>query len=163
MNSVRATVISTLSVFVMVGVSGCILFWVSQKVQEAERRQAELMSSIRNEKEGLRVLKAEWDYLNNPERLEALSAQYLNLVPASVGTMIRPDQKIPDAPLFPDDPEKAIYVSTKPPADKPKKAAPQPVAASASAPVLQSATPTHEPKFDDVLNNITKSGGGVAR
>lgn len=55
------------------------LFNVSQSVQNAEKRLADLQRNVLREKKTLRVLRAEWDYLNRPARLEELSRTYLDL------------------------------------------------------------------------------------
>lgn len=60
---------------------GAVLFHTSQKVTDGRGKLAELQSNIRAEEESLRVLQAEWSYLNQPERLEKLSRQYLELSP----------------------------------------------------------------------------------
>jgi len=46
---------------------------------------AQLESQINDEQTTLRVLGAEWEYLNSPARLEVLSGEYLELVPAEDG------------------------------------------------------------------------------
>ncbi|MBL8639301.1 MAG: hypothetical protein JNK24_02990 [Alphaproteobacteria bacterium] len=87
--------LSTLLVLMMVIVSGSSLFWVSQKVQQLERQQKSLTAQIAEEKEGIRVLTAEWDYLNRPERLERLSQAYLGL------QELTPDQLLNHANYIP--------------------------------------------------------------
>lgn len=52
---------------------GAVLFWTSQSVQDVERRLAQKKSVIAQEKESIRVLSTEWDYLNRPQRLEMLA------------------------------------------------------------------------------------------
>ena len=49
---------------------GALLFTVSQDVQSIERDIRTVDNSVDNEKEALRVLRAEWHYLNRPDRLE---------------------------------------------------------------------------------------------
>lgn len=58
--------------------SAIVLFWVSQNVQKTEREIYNLERSIDREEEMMRVLKAEWSYLNRPDRLETLADQYLD-------------------------------------------------------------------------------------
>ncbi len=55
------------------------LFWTSQSVQRAEFQLSNAAQSNEAEKETLRVLSAEWDYLNRPERLEALTLNNLDM------------------------------------------------------------------------------------
>ncbi len=50
--------------------TGFLLFVVSQRVQSIERDIRTVDKLVDNEKESLRVLTAEWYYLNRPDRLE---------------------------------------------------------------------------------------------
>lgn len=52
--------------------AGALLFWASQSVQQVEKRLSLAEKNLERENESLRVLVAEWDYLNRPERLEKL-------------------------------------------------------------------------------------------
>ncbi len=69
--------LSTLFVLMVAVLSGVALFWVSQQVQQLERDQRLIRQQVSSEQEGIRVLSAEWDYLNRPERLEYLANRYL--------------------------------------------------------------------------------------
>lgn len=51
------------------------LFVVSQKVRSVEYSIHLVDKNVDTEKETLRVLNAEWHYLNRPERLEAIAKQ----------------------------------------------------------------------------------------
>ena len=66
--------LTTTCIFSAVLVSGSLLFVVSQKVQSTERDINFLETKITREKESVRVLEAEWAYLNRPDRLEKLAA-----------------------------------------------------------------------------------------
>jgi hypothetical protein len=57
------------------------LYHTSQRVHDSGEKLAVLMRETSREEESIRVLQAEWSYLNQPARLEKLSAQYLKLVP----------------------------------------------------------------------------------
>ena len=57
------------------------LFHVKYKVQTLEDDLRRLNAGITAEQEQLHVLRAEWSYLNQPERLQALSARHLTLSP----------------------------------------------------------------------------------
>ncbi len=74
----RIVKISTLIAVSCAFISGATLFWVSQKVQKAERDIARLEKEKNSEEEMMRVLKAEWDYLNRPDRLETLAKEHLD-------------------------------------------------------------------------------------
>jgi cell division protein FtsL len=59
------------------------LFHVKYKVQALEEELARLNSQIVHEQEQLHVLRAEWAYLNRPERLEDLNSRFLGLAPVT--------------------------------------------------------------------------------
>lgn len=66
---------------------GALLFRTSQRVTDGRAQLTALEDKIAQERESIRVLAAEWSYLNQPERLERLSRQHLRLAPAK-GTQI---------------------------------------------------------------------------
>lgn len=49
-----------------------LLFQTSQSVQSLEDELQDIEAVNKREKEEIRVLSAEWDYLNNPARLEKI-------------------------------------------------------------------------------------------
>ncbi|MDP9195802.1 MAG: hypothetical protein M3O22_03390 [Pseudomonadota bacterium] len=67
----------------LAAVSGVVLFHTSYQAQILEDRLATLNRQILAEQESVRVLKAEWSYLNDPDRIERLSQQYLVLQPTA--------------------------------------------------------------------------------
>ena len=71
-----------LSGLLLIGFSvfvGSLLFETSQSVQRAEQDVAKLENALKEEGESHRVLTAEWDYLNRPERLEKLTKRNLDI------------------------------------------------------------------------------------
>lgn len=91
-----------LSAAVLVVVCATWAYRVNYATQEAMNRVADLKAEIAREHEALGVLKAEWAYLNRPDRLRALvdaNAEALGLEP------LRPEQ-FGDAAMiaFPPDP-----------------------------------------------------------
>lgn len=60
---------------------GAMLFHTSQKVTDGREQLAVIHHDIRKEEETLRVLQAEWSYLNQPDRLEKLVSAHLALEP----------------------------------------------------------------------------------
>ncbi len=75
----RKTVIKYAVVIALVVGSGALLMNISQHVQRAEREIKIYDRKIARKEEALRVLKAEWAYLNNPARLELLASKGLDL------------------------------------------------------------------------------------
>lgn len=57
------------------------LFRLKHEVQQLEAELISLDRTLIEEREAIRVLHAEWSYLNRPERLLKLSDRYLKLVP----------------------------------------------------------------------------------
>lgn len=85
----------TLSVFAVAALAGAALLHVSQNVQQAEDELAKYERSYNAQRETIRVLDAEWAYLNSPARLEALSREYLDMnAPNS-------EQMMPDVSIIP--------------------------------------------------------------
>lgn len=86
---------STLLWLVLAAFCGTVLFHTSQKVHDEREKIATLNASISKEEESLRVLSAEWSYLNQPARLEKLAKTYLNIAPLKGSQFI----KVEDIPL----------------------------------------------------------------
>ena len=67
---------------------GFALFHMKNNVQGLEEELASLQEKILTEKEAIHVLKAEWSYLNNPERLALLNEKYLQYDPLEVKAIV---------------------------------------------------------------------------
>jgi len=65
--------------FILTGICCGMLFYVSQETRDARDNVASLEKSIAQEEEAIRILKAEWSYLNRPQRLEKLANKFLKL------------------------------------------------------------------------------------
>jgi hypothetical protein len=65
----------------MATLAGIGLFLVKGEAQHREEKLRALHREILDTQEAIRVLKAEWSYLNQPERIEELARKYLDLVP----------------------------------------------------------------------------------
>jgi len=73
---------------VMILLAGGTLMKISYQVDAKERELRHLKAQLAANEDGTRVLKAEWAYLNQPQRLEALSGKYLtNLKPLQVAQL----------------------------------------------------------------------------
>lgn len=103
--------LSTLAVMMMAVLSGVSLFWVSQEVQQLERKQRVIRQQVSGEEEGIRVLSAEWDYLNRPERLEALANRYLGAMgPVEPENLLRSASAVPEKQEFQDEDNAIVQV-----------------------------------------------------
>jgi len=71
--------ITTLLWIVLLVVAGGTDMRVSYQVRHAEKHLAQLASDTRQEQDAIRILTAEWDTLNDPQRIDALSKRYLTL------------------------------------------------------------------------------------
>jgi hypothetical protein len=92
--------ISNFLIVIFTAALGGMLFWVSQSVQRAEGELFRLTNSVYREQESIQVLSAEWDYLNRPQRLEALATEYLSMdIPQ--GKSVLPDYKSIPEPMIP--------------------------------------------------------------
>jgi hypothetical protein len=74
-------VIKTRYLITLILLCVCIfsLFQVKFKVHNLHQEMAETRKHLEREKDSIHVLKAEWAYLNQPERLHRLSTKFLNL------------------------------------------------------------------------------------
>lgn len=66
---------------VLAACCGAVFFQVSQKIHDRRETIAAVNRKIVEEEESIRLLQAEWSYLNQPDRLESLSRKYLGLSP----------------------------------------------------------------------------------
>ncbi|HRJ13320.1 MAG TPA: hypothetical protein PKW15_08770 [Alphaproteobacteria bacterium] len=67
--------------------AGGTLMQISYQVDAKERELRKLTTQLIAHEDSIRVLKAEWAYLNQPQRLEKLSAKYLALKPVQVAQL----------------------------------------------------------------------------
>jgi hypothetical protein len=141
--------LSTLVAFSVAVASGAGLVVISQRVQRAEHHLIALEDHKIKEEDSIRVLRAEWDYLNRPDRLEALASQYLgmqapalNTVTADPGALTAPLQVAAPAPKRPAMmPQPAVYHPPQAPAASPSPDSPD------------------QSSFDDLIHNLSNGGG----
>lgn len=88
---------STLFLLGFACISAIMLYYTSQKVHDEREKLTALEAQIDKEQESMRVLSAEWSYLNQPDRLEKLARQHLHLEPLKG----RQFAKLKDIPLPP--------------------------------------------------------------
>lgn len=85
------------------GISAMTLYQVSQAVQRKEKLLAEKQYTLQQFKENKRVLKAEWSYLNRPDRLEEAARQVLDFDQLSIEKVTGHVEEIPE-PITPSRP-----------------------------------------------------------
>lgn len=145
----------TLSVYVLALVLGGFLFHVSQAVQELEKENREMTRIINSEKEGIRVLSAEWDYLNQPERLERLANRYLKAMESiTPEEMLVNVKAVPEPVLMVPEDETPIMVSTK--NNKNSNAVIKPVAMKPSAGSVVDREGGRAEDFGRVLDSVAE-------
>lgn len=160
----RFGAVLTLSLAVAAGIG---LFYAKHRVQALEDELATLQRQILADRAAIHVLKAEWSFLNDPERLAELSRRHLELAPVSGSQLATIDdvpEKLPvpapedapgDAPVPEAAPElppaAAQLVEFAPPAPKPKLSKPA-EAARATAPIP--APPAAQPAFADLPADV---------
>jgi hypothetical protein len=85
----------TLSVAVAAGIG---LFHAKYRVQALESELSRLQQQIQRDREAIHVLRAEWSFLNDPDRLAELSRRHLELAPvagAQLATLAQVPEKLP--------------------------------------------------------------------
>lgn len=78
-------------VFMMLAavVAMAALFQVKHEVQQQERRLEALNEQILRDQETIHILKAEWSYLNDPQRLARLAERHLDFKPMETAQVSR--------------------------------------------------------------------------
>jgi len=101
--------ISSLVWLVVLALLGVGLFQVKYAVQAKERELKSVYRQITADRDAIRVLEAEWSYLNDPERLADLARRHTDLSPTMAGQIVTfaglqdraPDLPTNQAPLNP--------------------------------------------------------------
>lgn len=115
----RSTLLwSILAVSVVIG-----LFVVKHRVQNLEDRLHALNAEIITDRDAIQVMQAEWSYLNQPARLEALSKRLLGMdAPVSAQTVSMQELLDRSAPEQTDTTPLTEIAATGKPAAKPAQA-----------------------------------------
>ena len=79
---------ATLLWVVLLGVASAGLYQVKYTVQELEDELAQRARALRVERQAIHVLRAEWAYLNRPERLAELADRHLRMRAVSVTQIV---------------------------------------------------------------------------
>jgi len=105
----------------LVAFSGYAMFQVKYQVVRLEDELARLERNIGTDREQIRVLDAEWSFLNQPARLERLAKRHLPLgaiAPAQIGRLDQLPRRSPMPPA-------AADAAAPPSAPSPPTAAPR--------------------------------------
>ncbi|MDA0704144.1 MAG: hypothetical protein O3A96_13080 [Proteobacteria bacterium] len=97
---------TSIAIVALIGLIGVGLFHLTHEVRELEDELARLNRDILAEQEATHVLKAEWSYLNRPDRLEELNLRHLQLGGMDGARVLRISD-LPFRPLLDDGPEAA--------------------------------------------------------
>ena len=174
---------AALILFALSIIAGGVLFGVAFEVSALEERLIALNQEITRDRESIHVLRAEWSYLNQPERLEGLSRRYLELQPlkgsqisAITALPLRPVPGLPPAVATPQEaapaaPETAIAGA---PDARPrlKPAAPRRPSRHLRLASHTDSTPTGKDASDKaaldaslraIFGNTASNAGGVSR
>ena len=74
--------------FMMSVVLAVVLYTVKYDAQVEVRRIKDLKVEIRREAQTINILRAEWSYLNQPDRLKRLAERYTKLMPLSASQIV---------------------------------------------------------------------------
>lgn len=123
---------STLAWAALAAVIGFGLFQLKHEVQTLEDELFRLNRAILAEQEAIHVLRAEWSYINQPQRLQSLTARHLDLQPikpGQIGLLADLPMRDPNGPMVASAPTPAAPPhGAKAAAAKPIAAPPRPVA-----------------------------------
>ena len=98
---------STVLFAILAVVMGAASIVIGTEVYDLEDRLAGIHRDIAREQEALHVLRAEWSYLNRPDRLEELARRHLDLrVPTAEQTMRVSDLPFAAQPEFGPEPDR---------------------------------------------------------
>ena len=81
---------------ILILVLGAGLFFLKHTVEEKERQLAEMKAQYLEDQKAIRVLKAEWAYLNSPQYLQSLARQYLTVRPIGSRQVVAWTEDIPN-------------------------------------------------------------------
>lgn len=91
----------TLAALALLAATASGLYLVEHKVQGLERRLDRVNADLLASQKAIQVLKAEWSYLNQPDRLQDLAARYadrLQLAPLDPAQVVQDLSDLPPRP-----------------------------------------------------------------
>lgn len=160
---------TSLILMVLAAAAGGALFQVAFEVSEMDDELARLNQDIRTDRDAIHVLRAEWSFLNQPERLEELTRRHLDLLPVS-GAQIAGTGAVPVLPQEELPPQGSNIAGVVTPAAIPV-AAPRakPAAPRASVTIARDKNNSADlaRSLDDVLREVlttpASAAGGASR
>ena len=122
----------------LAGLASGALFHTSYRVQALGEDLAGLNRAIIQEQEAIQILKAEWSYMNDPNRIEEMTRRHLVLGPTTSEQMITTVAGIPQRlqPIDPNGPALVAGTTVPMPARKPGGLGGVPVPPAAGGVVL---------------------------
>lgn len=136
---------------------GVLLFWTSQAVQKKEDTLAGLKNKLSQERESVRVLSVEWDYLNRPQRLEELAIE-IGMVPPQADGLVRSAGDIPEPAIAQAEPSYDEGVVMQPVSMTAPKPAPARRIIPVKADAVVSPSKAEKQDFDRLIQTL--NGGG---
>ena len=107
---------SALIWFALVLVASVGLYRTSDRVQALNRQIRDTNAAMETERQSLRILKAEWVYLANPARVEALAKKHLALQPVAARKITRLTRLADVLPVRHDPLSAPVMMAAAPPA-----------------------------------------------
>jgi cell division protein FtsL len=159
--SLKANVLAVAAIGAAV-LSGVALFWTAQRVQTAETKVRQLDEAAASEQQALHVLRAEWDYLNRPDRLEALAKQNLSMTAPQPGEVVASPAAIADPAPEPLQKHRREIQVQPAVMVKPQVAGAQPAFPSATSPQPEAPQPPQAAdhrSFQDLMKDLDGRGG----
>jgi hypothetical protein len=132
--------LATLFWVLLVAATGAAMFTVKYQVQGLDAQLSETRKAQSQEQHEIRMLTAEWAYLNRPDALSEMNRRYLSLVPIATRQL---QVAIADLPMrAPPAPGGDVAVAAAGPAPSPS-ARPAVVPTAAPIPAVAAASPAH--------------------
>jgi hypothetical protein len=103
--------LSTIFWLLLVATTGFLTFAVKYEVQGLDDAYAHSRKAIAAEKSQIRVLEAEWAYLNRPAALAALNRRFLSLAPVATTQLVA---SLGEVPMRPDAPPSSAVAAAAP-------------------------------------------------
>lgn len=85
----------TIWTFLITIILGLVLFYSKHMVVQLEKRLSVINETLRQRKESLRVLEAEWGHLNNPSYLQKLCEKFLPQLQPVMPHQMLPMKNVP--------------------------------------------------------------------